>query len=56
VGGYNAATEYLDHLRPGRGGLEDRDNPTSYVKRQLLSPNAAKDVIVPLIKEVAGVA
>jgi hypothetical protein len=35
-GGYNAATEYLDHLRPGRGGSKIEDNPTSYVKRQLL--------------------
>jgi phage/plasmid-like protein (TIGR03299 family) len=55
-GAYNAATEYLDHLRPGRGGSKIESNPTSYVKRQLLAPNAAKNVIVPLIKEVAGVA
>jgi len=53
---YNAATEYLDHLRPGRGGSKIEDNKTSYVKRQLLTKNTAKDVIVPLIKEVAGVA
>lgn len=53
---YNAATEYLDHLRPGKGGSKIEDNPTSYVKRTLLTRNAAKDVIVPLIKEVAGIA
>lgn len=53
---YNAATEYLDHLRPGRGGSKVESNPTSYVKRTLLSPNAAKDVIVPLIREVAAAA
>lgn len=55
-GAYNAATEYLDHLRPGKGGSKIEDNTTSYVKRQLLSRNAAKDVIVPLIREVAGLA
>jgi phage/plasmid-like protein (TIGR03299 family) len=53
---YNAATEYLDHLRPGRGGSKIEANPTSYVKRQLLTKNTAKDVIVPMIREVAGVA
>lgn len=55
-GAYNAMTEYLDHLRPGRGGSDPSTNVTSYVKRTLLNRNTAKDVLVPLIKEVAGVA
>ena len=55
-GVYNAMTEYLDHLRPGRGGSDPTTNPTSYVKRTLLNRNTAKDALVPLIKEVAGVA
>lgn len=54
-GMYNAATEYLDHLRPGRGGSKIENSPTSYVKRQLLTKNSAKDVIVPLIREAAGI-
>lgn len=55
-GVYNAMTEYLDHFRPSRGGSAIEGNPTSYVKRQLLDPTRAKQVIVPLIKEVALVA
>jgi phage/plasmid-like protein (TIGR03299 family) len=55
-GAFNAATEYLDHLRPGRGGSPVEANLTSYVNRTLLKPNAAKNVIIPLIREVAKVA
>jgi phage/plasmid-like protein (TIGR03299 family) len=54
---YNVATEYLDHLRPSVGGsdIAAPRNVESYIKRTI-TPNRAKNAIVPLIKDVAKVA
>jgi phage/plasmid-like protein (TIGR03299 family) len=52
---YNAATEYLDHIRPTRGGasITASKYTESYVKRQI-NPNRAKDVLPAMIREVAA--
>jgi hypothetical protein len=54
---YNSATEYLDHLRPTRGGADITETKyvQSYVQRQI-TPNRAKTVLPALIREVAEVA
>lgn len=65
---YNAGVEFFDHLRkPGTAtaemssGTDWRDAqgkvPTSYVRRTMYAPDKFKsDHLIPLIKEVAGVA
>jgi phage/plasmid-like protein (TIGR03299 family) len=52
---YNAATEYLDHLRPTKGGADitEAKYAESYVKRQV-TPNRAKAVVPALIREVVA--
>lgn len=52
---YNSATEYLDHLRPTRGGADigDKQYAESYVKRQV-TPNRAKNVLPALIRSAAS--
>lgn len=54
---YNAATQYLDHGRPTRGGaaITDKKYVESHVKRQI-TPNRAKNAVPALIKDVAGIA
>lgn len=51
-GAFNAAVEYLDHVRPTRGAT-GRTKSESYVQRTLLKPNKAKQTAAALIREVA---
>jgi phage/plasmid-like protein (TIGR03299 family) len=52
-GAYNAATEYLDFLRPSRG-KDNRTKSEALVQRTLLKPNSAKAAALSLIREVVA--
>jgi hypothetical protein len=52
-GVYNAAVEYLDHIRPTRG-TDGRTRSEALVQRTLLKPNAVKAQAVKLIREIAA--